>query len=91
MNSFKTLATYNKRPLNYCGKECELYTNIGPYNNVYNAYTNCKKNNAGYGAYVFESNCSKAQNFNTLKESTTLSSFEGYTPTPNACKTCGNN
>ena len=67
MNSFKTLTTYNKRPLNYCGKECELYTNMGPYNNVYNSYS--QKNNAGYGAYVFESNCPKAQKFNTLKES----------------------
>jgi len=47
--------------------ECKYYSEIKPYNNIYNAYTN-GTSDAGYGADVFEKNCRNARQFNTLKE-----------------------
>tara|TARA_B100001123_G_C14748927_1_gene804058 strand:- start:393 stop:605 length:213 start_codon:yes stop_codon:yes gene_type:complete len=65
-STFKTLQTYNRTPVNYCGLECSLYSNKKTYNNIYNTYTNCQ-NNAGYGADVFKNKCG-SQNFNTIQE-----------------------
>ena len=64
---YHTLGNLQTQTINYPVYECKFYSEIKPYNNVYNAYTN-GKNKAGYAADVFEKNCKDAHRFNTLKE-----------------------
>ena len=65
--SYHTLGNLNLSSVNYPVHECKFYSEIKPYNNMYNAYTN-GNNKAGYATDVFEKNCKNAHHFNTLKE-----------------------
>jgi len=67
MSLYHTLGNLPYPTIIYPVHECKLYSEIKPYNNMYNAYTN-GTNKAGYAADVFEKNCKDAQHFNTLKE-----------------------
>ena len=67
MSLYHTLGNIQSQTTFYPVSECKLYSEIKPYNNVYNAYTN-GTNKAGYATDVFEKNCYNSRHFNTLRE-----------------------